>query len=183
MAGRSWAAVAFVLAMACAQGTLAQLDLVAEPPLIQAIRQNDLDEVRDALTLGRSARVTSNNGTSALTIAVETASAAIVQELLEAGALPGLADRTGETPLHAAARRDRPDVVALLIAHGADVDDANRQGLTALMTAARNECPGVAEVLLANGADPLATDFTGRTAEDWAIASRSTRTLQVLQNR
>ena len=183
MKSKGLAAVALVLAMAWAGGAVAQLDLLAEPPLIQAVQQNDLDSVRDALTLGRSPRVTSNNGTTALTIAVESASTAIVRALLEAGALPGLADRQGETPLHAAARLDRPEVVDLLVAHGADVDDANRQGLTPLMTAARNECPDAAAALLEAGADPMATDFTGRTAEDWAIATRSTRTLQVLQGR
>ena len=130
MKSKGLAAVALVLALAWAGGAVAQLDLLAEPPLIQAVQQNDLDSVRDALTLGRSPRVTSNNGTTALTIAVESASAAIVRALLEAGALPGLADRQGETPLHAAAQCGHTGVAYMLLRSGAKVDDPADDGTT-----------------------------------------------------
>ena len=172
-----------LLAVWIATPAAAQVSLFAEPPLIDAIRSDDLDAVRSELTRGASPRMTGAAGASALAVAVDVARPGIVEALLAAGANPNAADAVGDTPLHNAARLDRPGVVELLVEYGADLDDANRQGVTPLMAAARHNSTFAAIALLAAGADVAATDFTGRTAADWARVSRATQTLRAIEGR
>jgi ankyrin repeat protein len=83
--------------------------------------------------------------------------------LLEKGADPNAADRTGNTRLIECG--DGGDAARLLLEHGADIDKPNERGLTPLMRAAFNSCTTVVKVLIDGGANPDLSNVEGKTAE------------------
>lgn len=94
--------------------------------------------------------------------------------LLDAGALPDVPTKTGETPLHAAALTSREHALRLLLAAGADVGARNRFGVTPLHNAVvfpRYGAESVAALLRA-GADVDAVDQSGRTPMTMALKTR-----------
>ncbi len=84
--------------------------------------------------------------------------------LLDAGADPSLAARSGVTPLAAAVAARREPLVALLLQHEVAVDQRLPNDATALMVAAAMGYPEIAEQLLDAGADVNAVDSAGRSA-------------------
>ncbi|MES1153563.1 MAG: ankyrin repeat domain-containing protein, partial [Rhodanobacter sp.] len=84
--------------------------------------------------------------------------------LLDAGADPSLAARSGVTPLAAAVAARREALVALLLQHEVAVDQRLPNEATALMVAAAMGYPDIAEQLLDAGADVNAVDAAGRSA-------------------
>ena len=87
----------------------------------------------------------------------------IVQLLLDSGADPNKADKTGHTPLHFTARWGYKDVVELLMDRGAEVDMPNEWGSTPLHYAAWWGNKDAVRVLLDGGADPFIEDKFGQT--------------------
>ncbi len=63
-------------------------------------------------------------------------------------------------------------VCRLLIAYGANINAAAKDGTTALMKAAQNDKADVVEYLLSKGANPALKDTNGKTALDYATASK-----------
>ena len=93
-------------------------------------------------------------GVTSLALAAVNGSAAMIEQLLNAGANANTALPTGETVLMTAARSGNVDAVAALLAHGADVsarEPSSEQ--TALMWAAAEDHSEVVGALLARGAD------------------------------
>lgn len=88
----------------------------AVPPLVAAVRARDLDAVREALANGANPRVLFE-GETPLHTAARAASVAVVEALIEGGALEWVKDRAGRTALDVARRgsaADRAAIVALL---------------------------------------------------------------------
>ncbi|KAI7313781.1 hypothetical protein KC315_g11565 [Hortaea werneckii] len=103
--------------------------------------------------------------------AAGSGSASIVQDLLDAGALPDLADYEGRTPLMAAITRwlwtYKPEefrlVMQLLLQNGANVNAVDKLGHTPLSLAITQDLPAASELLIAHGADvhaPLAKGYS-----------------------
>jgi len=90
--------------------------------------------------------------------------AAVVKDLLAAGADPKWKGSTGATALMAAAQGGHAEVVDLLIAAGSEANAANTAGVTPLILAAQNGHVNVTARLLAAGADVQARDEDGDTA-------------------
>ena len=162
--------------------TWAQIDLLAEEPLIAAVVNGDEEEVRSLLTTGTRPDMRARNGDTALLLAARGGNAQIAQLLVDAGANTRTTDDLGDTALHIAAQQG--DVVTLgvlLSAQFVDINSANSSGVTPLMQAARYGQTSAVEALLTAGADRDRSDFTGRTAYDWALESRARGLADLLQ--
>src|SRR5262245_16102698 len=92
----SKSAAAVVLAFA---GAMAQ----AEPAIVDAAMNGDLKTVRTLVRQGIDVNATQPDGMTALHWAVERRDLPMMNALLEAGARPGLTNRTGASPLYLAA--------------------------------------------------------------------------------
>lgn len=83
---------------------------------------------------------------------------AAVEELLEAGADPSCADKTGLTPLISASYMGHEGILRVLLAAGSAVDAKDSSGYTALMYACKAGHTQCAQLLLDHGADPNSRD-------------------------
>ena len=159
----------------------------------QATAQNGYDGVRfvdavregknnEALDLLRTAPTLVNardgNGETALYAAVAGRDAGWTGHLLQQGADPNLATKSGDTPLIAAARIGFVDAAEALILNGAKVDEANRMGETPLIIAVQQRSSRMVKLLLDQGADPDRTDSAaGLSARDYAERDTRSRNL------
>ena len=141
------------------------------PPLVEAVRDGDLDRVRSLLLQSEvDVGAAEPDGTTALHWAAHLDDAAAARLLLGAGAAVNAANAFGVTPLRLAATNGGVPMLALLLAAGADPDAAIGEGETALMTAARTGHVDAVRLLLDHGTDVDAALRGGQTALMWAAA-------------
>lgn len=123
-----------------------------------------LASVQRLLELGFAVDTRDDQGATALLRACGAGHREIAACLLDAGADPALAARSGVTALAAAVAARREALVALLLQHDVVVDQRLPNDATALMVAAAMGYPEIIEPLLDAGADVNATDAGGRSA-------------------
>lgn len=98
------------------------------------------------------AAATNGSGYNALTGAVTSGHAAVVQWLLERGANANYRYSAGYSPLLTAAANGRLDIAKLLLAHGADPHATTSDGKSALSLAKERNHPEVAALFQARAA-------------------------------
>src|SRR3989442_14684197 len=122
-----------------------------------AAQWDDVATVDLLIRAGAEINVTNDYGVTPLAVASQngsTASATVVEKLLEAGANPNARLPSGETVLMTASFAGNADAVKALLAGGANVNAAETaRGQTALMWAVSEGHPDVARALLDYGAD------------------------------
>lgn len=123
----------------------------------------DADAVRRLLDLGFAIDTPDSQGCSALLRAAGGGHRAVVDLLLERGADPQRAAKTGATPLSAAVSMRQGDVVDRLLRSGAQLEHRLPGDVTVLMLAAALGLPDVCARLLAAGANVQASDAQGLT--------------------
>ena len=123
-----------------------------------------LPTVQRLLELGFAVDTQDDQGASALLRACGAGHRDIAACLLDAGADPSLAARSGVTPLAAAVAARREALVGLLLEHKVAVDQPLPNDATALMVAAAMGYPEIVEQLLDAGANVNAADAGGRSA-------------------
>ncbi|MCC3157793.1 ankyrin repeat domain-containing protein [Hymenobacter sp. 15J16-1T3B] len=94
----------------------------------------------------------------------DSASVALLDLLLRAGADPTEADANGMRPLHHAATSGELGMARYLVTHGADVDLPNGEGATALHLAVRRRDVPLVRLLLSQGASLTAANWAGYNA-------------------
>jgi ankyrin repeat protein len=148
---------------------------------IGAVRDRDGNKATQLLNTRRAIVVNGRNmkGDTGLLVAVARRDELWTGFLLQQGANPNLASRSGETPLMAAARVGFERGAEALLATGAKVDATNRMGETALILAVQQRSAPIVRLLLDKGADPDKADAAaGYSARDYA--KRDSRAREVL---
>jgi ankyrin repeat protein len=93
-------------------------------------------------------------GVTAIALACEGGSAAIVEALIAAGVSPDATGPYGETALHTCARAGKVEAAKILLARGASIDAGDSwRGQTPLMWAAAQGHPDMMRALIEAGAD------------------------------
>jgi ankyrin repeat protein len=123
-------------------------------PLLWAVYEGDVAEVKRLLNAGADASIANNYGAAPMGLAAEVGHTEILKLLLDAGADVDSPNPEGQTALLAVARTGNVEAARLLLSHGATIDARERWGeQTALMWASARRHPEMMELLIANGAD------------------------------
>ena len=148
---------------------------------VDAVREGKNNEALDLLqSTPTLVNARDGKGETALYAAVSGRDAGWTGHLLQHGANPNLATRSGETPLIAAARIGFVEAAEALLLNGAKVDEANRMGETPLIIAVQQRSSRMVKLLLEEGADPDRTDSAaGLSARDYA--KRDTRSRDLIR--
>lgn len=147
-----------------------------------ACRNGRFDEVKNLYTSNPEIiNVEDVKGFTPLIIAVYNEQQAVVEFLLEKGALADVQDKTGNTALMGACFKGYRQLATILINAGADVNQRNFQGATALTFAATFGQLEIAEMLLKKGADVFAEDVRGKNPIDHAIIQENPAMVTLMQ--
>lgn len=160
----------------------AQLSSSAGHDFIEAVRKSDGAAANQLLADKPSGLINtkSDDGNTALLIAIQRRDEEWTGFLITKGADPDLSGRDGETPLIAAARVGFDSAVEWLLGVGAKVDATNKAGETALIVAVQRRESPIVRLLLNNGANPDKTDNSqGYSAREYA--TRDPRARDILK--
>lgn len=123
-----------------------------------AVVNDDAALVKTLIASGASLKATTRDESlTPLFLAAAAGSAALINDLLQAGADPESANALGTTALMVAAGSGSIDALKTLLNHGAKLNAAESHGQTALMFAAAQNRAEAIKFLIARGADPKLT--------------------------
>ena len=139
--------------------------------VIDAVRAEDLSQVRSLLQQGADVQSSQADGTTALHWAAYRGDIDATRLLIQSGALVEATSRYGITPLVLACTKGAPAVIEVLLEAGADPNTVSGEGEPVLMTTARTGSVDGLRALVTRGADVNATEsWRGQTALMWAAA-------------
>jgi cytohesin len=150
--------------------------------LFEAVKQVDLQGVKDFLAKGADVNAKDWDGWTSLDNAISNGHKEIVELLIASGADVNAKDGDGFTPLVFAVDNGHKEIVEILIAKGADVNAKDGDGWTPLYYAA-NITGGkeIVELLIANGVDVNAKNEDGFVLLDHAILNDYTEITDLLR--
>jgi ankyrin repeat protein len=138
-------------------------------PLIEAVRQDNIELVQFLLDAGAVANV-KGRGYTPLGLAAKNGNVMLVEMLLRAGANPDRKSDDGDTPAHAAALMGYPAVIDALARFKPDLQQFNREGLSPLAVAAANGQYAAVQALVRAGAPLDWGDRKFHTPLWWAFS-------------
>jgi hypothetical protein len=137
----------------------------AETPLLIAILDDDVAQVRDLLARGADINALDKGmDSTALGGAVSRGNPELVQVLINAGADPNVKNGSEQTALMRLNERSSVEIVRALLDAGAKVNHKDEDGDTALHEAAALEKTEILQALLDSGAKVNARNKEGKTA-------------------
>jgi ankyrin repeat protein len=139
-----------------------------DPPLIKAIEEGRMDDVRSLIAKGADVNDTTQNGLTALMQAAMGSAylpdnAAVVKMLLEKKARVDAQDKRGQTALHHAIAEGKPDAANVLLDAKANLNIKDAAGMTPLLAAIEYGRSPILKTLLDRGADIEIADVNGTT--------------------
>ncbi len=150
-------------------------------PLIDAVREGDVERVRALLLQQVDPNTPDVDGSTALHWAAHRDDLVAAESLLRAGARAEAGNRYGATPVLVAATSGSAAMLEMLLDAGADPNVGLPEGETPLMRTARAGRVDAVQVLLAHGADVDAREgWRGQTALMWATVEGNTAVAQAL---
>jgi hypothetical protein len=121
--------------------------------LLQAVVQNNIDELAALLAAGANPDTADQNGQTPVWMKAYWGNTECLQLLIEAGADVNTADRSGQTPVWIAAYRGNPECLQMLIVAGADVNTPPPGGQTPVWGATYEGNTECLRILISHGAD------------------------------
>ena len=131
--------------------------------LLNAVRNNNLEMVRNLISRGVNINAKDKDGCTALHIAVQNNDEEIVKILISQGIDINSKTDDGKTPLHYASEFNRVEIARFLISHGAHINAKDKNGYTCLHFAAKNNCSDVVRLLISNCSYINVRDYYGLT--------------------
>ena len=160
----------------------AELNLLKNDRLIEAVKADDLTAGESLLNQKHNVDVREQDGRTPLFFAAARGLEDFVDLLIRHEAQIDAVDKFGNSPIYYAAIGDHVGVVEILLEGGANVNLQNRRGMTPLMMAASDGHLATVQALIDAKADPSLTDFTGRTAWEWAQRGNRSHVLRYLKS-
>ena len=171
-------------AVAQQHAVLVAAQVALDQTLLDRLGEGVVDVVRHLLQLGANVNMTilddDNFRETLLHRVARSGSIAMLNLLLEQGAIVDALDTDGSSALHQAALKERADVLLVLIGAGAKVDLPDNDGATALHFAANSGNEVVLRVLLGAGASVTNADLYGVTPLHYAAGIGSVNVVQML---
>lgn len=131
--------------------------------LVQAIKKDDIAQVKSMLNSGFNVNSKDTQGAPLLMLAISGRKTDVARLFIEHGADINVVDEEGNSPLVIAARQGQLEIVNLLLERGAQVDHANNEGYTPLLAAATTKNIEIFRALLNKGANVNAQTIHGTT--------------------
>src|SRR5215831_16149642 len=149
--------------------------------LVDAVKNQDVQQVRALLGQHADVNVRSEDGSTALLWAAHWNDLQTAELLVRAGADANVANDFRMTPLSQGCTNASSALVDLLLKAGANPNTPIATGETPVMTCARTGNAEAVRMLLVHGADVNATEpAQHQTAAMWAAAERHTQVLRTL---
>jgi ankyrin repeat protein len=146
--------------------------------LIEAVRNNNIKEIKSFLLKGADVNAYDDDSDNVLINAAIYASADCMKLLLEKKADPSLKNKFGQTPLMYCTQE--MDKMKLLLKYGADINAKANSGNTVLLIACVGSGYKTIKWLIENGADPSAKRWGAETALMRAAQFNDTMTIHIL---
>ena len=160
---------------------IAEINLLSNDRLIEATKADDQTGAEALLARGHNVNVRDENRRTSLFFAAIQGNEDFVELLLRFNPRVNTVDKLGSSPLYYAAAGNYVGVIEMLAEKDANLNAQNRQGLTPLMVAASEGHLAAVQALLDLKADSTLTDFTGRTAFDWALRNNRQAVVRFLK--
>lgn len=163
---------------------VAEINEEPQMTLIEAVKQQRLQMVKDLIDNGADVNQTDDSGATPLHWAANKGYEAIAKVLINNGAEVDAVDNNFyATPLLWASYDGSLAVVKVLVNNGADVNMVNSMGNTALHNCAIQGYPNIAKLLLKNAIDVSIVNYDGKTALEIAEANGNTGVANAIKNR
>ena len=163
-------------------GVAAEISLLKNDRLIEAVKANDLQAAEDMLVRKHDVDARDENRRTALFYAAIHGNEDFADLLLRFNSKIGAIDKYGSSPVYYAAAANHIGIIEILAKKGANLNQQNRQGMTPLMVAASEGNLAAVQILIELKADSATTDFTGRTAYDWAVRNERRFVIRYLKS-
>ena len=131
--------------------------------LISAIRENNINQVRELVAAGVNVNQENHNGDISLIKAIFKGNIDIIKLLIEAEANVNQENKNGDTPLRQAISGNKIDIINLLIEAGANVDQEDENADTPLIKAIFKGDIDIIKLLIEAGANVNQENDNGQT--------------------